>query len=171
MLKRFSNISCFVFDMDGVLTDGSLLVLPNAVMARTMNIKDGFALQLAVKKGYQVMIVSGGNSPEAKDRLMKLGINDIWMEVKDKVALLKSVMEERKINPEQVLYMGDDIPDLLVMQTIGLPVCPSNAAQDIKGIALYISNLKGGEGCVRDVIERVLKLRGDWDFGTDISSR
>lgn len=171
MLKRFSNISCFVFDMDGVLTDGSLLVLPHGIMARKMNIKDGFALQLAVKKGYQVMVISGGNSPEAKERLIKLGVSDVWMEVKDKLSLLKSVLEEKQIATEQVLYMGDDIPDILVMQLVGLAVCPADAAQDVKTIAHYISHLKGGEGCVRDVIERVMKLREDWDMNTDISSR
>ncbi len=171
MHQRFSTISCFVFDMDGVLTDGSLLVLPNGVMARKMNIKDGFALQLAIKKGYQVMVVSGGNSPEAKDRLMKLGVTDVWMEVKDKVSLLNKLLQDKKILPAQVLYMGDDIPDLGVMQMVGLPVCPADAVQDIKSISQYISHLKGGEGCVRDVIERVMKLRGDWDLHTDISAR
>lgn len=170
-LQQLSQISCFVFDMDGVLTDGTLLVLPNGVMARKMNIKDGYALQLAVKKGYTVMVISGGNSPEAQDRLLKLGVDQVWMGVKDKLSLLKTQLEQKQIPIHQVLYMGDDIPDLEVMQTVGFACCPADAAKDIKLASKYISPYPGGEACVRDVIEQVLKLRGDWDLGSGLSAK
>lgn len=171
LLQQLSQISCFVFDMDGVLTDGTLLVLPNGVMARKMNIKDGYALQLAVKKGYTVIVISGGDSPEAKERLLKLGVDQVWMGVKDKLTLLKTQMEQKQIPLSQVLYMGDDIPDLEVMQAVGFSCCPVDAASDIRGASKYISPYKGGEGCVRDVMEQVLKLRGDWDLGSGIAAK
>ena len=163
VLELFNKITCFVFDVDGVLTDGTLLVLPNAVMARRMNIKDGYALQLAVKRGYQVVIISGGNSAEVKDRLEKLGVHQVLMQVTDKATALQQFMETNQLVKEQVLFMGDDIPDLEVMQHVGLACCPNDAANEIKSISQYISHLKGGEGCARDVIEKVLKLRNDWN--------
>lgn len=171
LLQQLSQITCFVFDMDGVLTDGTLLILPNAVMARRMNIKDGYALQLAVKKGYTVMVISGGDSPEAKERLLKLGVSQVWMGVKDKLSLLQEQLELRQIPMSQVLFMGDDIPDLALMQSVGFPTCPADAAIDIKNSSKYVSSYKGGEGAVRDVMEQVLKLRGDWDLGTGLSSK
>lgn len=169
MLHKFKHITTFVFDVDGVLTDGNLLVLPGGVMARTMNIKDGYALQLAVKKGYRVLVISGGNSPEVKDRLEKLGVTNVWMQVSDKPAVLKEYMQQHQLVAEAVLYMGDDIPDLQVIQLAGLPCCPADAVQEIKEKSVYISHLTGGTGCVRDVIEKVMKLRGDW--GEDSSVR
>lgn len=162
MLERFKHITTFVFDVDGVLTDGSLLVLPDGLMARRMNIKDGYALQLAVKKGYHVVIISGGHSPEVKERLLKLGVTEVWMQVENKLSVLQNFMQKQGLEKNSILYMGDDIPDLPVMQLAGLPCCPIDAVQEIKEKCLYISHLKGGEGCVRDVIEKVMKLRGDW---------
>jgi len=169
LLHKFKHITTFVFDVDGVLTDGNLLVLPGGVMARTMNIKDGYALQLAVKKGYHVLVISGGNSPEVKDRLEKLGVTNVWMQVSDKPTVLKEYMQQHQLAAETVLYMGDDIPDLQVIQLAGLPCCPADAVQEIKEKSVYISHLTGGTGCVRDVIEKVMKLRGDW--GEDSSVR
>ncbi len=171
ILKQFNAISCLVFDMDGVLTDGTLLVLPDGVMARKMNIKDGYALQLAVKKGYRVLVISGGNSPEVKDRLSKLGISEVWMQVSDKASILKEWLSINQIPSSEVLYMGDDIPDLPVMRMVGLKACPADAAIDIKNSVDYISIYKGGEGCVREVIEKVMKLRGDWDSDTGIRAQ
>ena len=171
MLDQFKHITTFVFDVDGVLTDGTLFVLPDGLMARRMNIKDGYALQLAVKKGYHVVIISGGNSPEVKHRLANLGIKEIWMQVTDKLSVLEKFMQQRKLNKSAVLYMGDDIPDLAVLQAAGLPCCPADAVQEIKEKATYISHLKGGEGCVRDVIEKVMKLRGDWGEDTTVRSQ
>jgi 3-deoxy-D-manno-octulosonate 8-phosphate phosphatase (KDO 8-P phosphatase) len=162
LLQNFKHITTFVFDVDGVLTDGSLFILPDGLMARRMNIKDGYALQLAIKKGYRVVIISGGHSPEVKDRLLKLGVTDVWMETQDKPAVLQRYMLKMGIEKESVLCMGDDIPDLKLMQLAGLPCCPADAVQEIKAICLYISHLNGGEGCARDVIEKVMKLQGIW---------
>ena len=163
MLECFKPITAFVFDVDGVLTDGSLLVLPGGVMARRMNIKDGYALHLAVKKGYKVAVISGGNSDEVNERLNKLGVEHVWMKVENKVEVLKAFMHNHNINSTQLLYMGDDIPDIKAMDLAGLPCCPADAAQEIRKKSLYVSRLKGGEGCVRDVIEKVMRLRGDWN--------
>lgn len=171
MLDKFKHITSFVFDVDGVLTDGTLLVLPGGVMARTMNIKDGYALQLAVKRGYHVVVISGGYSEEVKERLFKLGVKDVYMQVENKAAVLQQFMKQHNLGPEKVLYMGDDIPDLDVMQLTGLPCCPFDAVQEIKEIAVYISHFKGGEGCGRDVIEKVMKLRGDWNNDTSVRSK
>lgn len=171
MLDSFKHITTFVFDVDGVLTNGTLILLPNGVMARSMNIKDGYALQLAIKKGYRVLVISGGDSPEVVERLNKLGVSEVWMKVKDKKSLLDKYLKEHAIDNKAVLYMGDDIPDLSVMQSAGLACCPADAVQEIKDLSIYISHLSGGVGCVRDVIEKVLKLRGDWNDDTNIQAK
>ena len=171
MLSQFKHISTLVFDVDGVLTDSTLLVLPDGVMARRMNIKDGYALQLAVKKGYRVLIITGGNATEVKERLVKLGISEIWMKVEDKAAVLKEYMEQHGLLKEEVLYMGDDMPDRQVMLLAGLPCCPADAVQDIKEVSVYVSPIKGGEGAARDVIEKVMKLRGNWGEDTTVRSK
>ncbi len=171
MLDTFKHITTFVFDVDGVLTDGSLFVLPDGLMARRMNIKDGYALQLAVKKGYHVVIISGGDSPEVKQRLINLGIKEVWMQVTDKRTVLENFMQQHQLPASAVLYMGDDIPDLQVMQAAGVACCPADAAQDVKQKSIYISHIKGGEGCARDVIEKVMKLRGDWGEDTAVRAQ
>lgn len=163
VLELFKPINTFVFDVDGVLTDGTLLVLPDGVMARHMNIKDGYALQLAVKKGYHVVIISGGVSPEVKERLNKLGVMHVFMQVHDKVAVLNKFMQQHHLSTQQVLFMGDDMPDAPALRLVGLPTCPADAATDIKNIAQYISPIIGGAGCARDVIEKVMKLQGNWN--------
>lgn len=171
LLESFKSITSFVFDIDGVLTDGTVLVLDNGLQARRMNIKDGFALQMAVKMGYKVKIISGGHSPQVLDRLDKLGIKDVQMSVQDKAAMLKSWMSEQGLKKEQVLFMGDDLPDLAAMQLAGFAACPADAVPEIKTVCTYISPLSGGEGCVRDVIEKVLRINGHWTFSTDVASR
>lgn len=171
MLDSFKHITTFVFDVDGVLTNGTLMLLPNGVMARSMNIKDGYALQLAIKKGYRVLVISGGDSEEVIDRLNKLGVTEVWMKAKNKKSLLDEYLKEHAIENKAVLYMGDDIPDLAVMQLAGLPCCPADAVQEIKEISIYISHLSGGAGCARDVIEKVLKLRGDWNDDMNIQAK
>ena len=170
VLSLFKDVSCFVFDMDGVLTDGTLLILPGGVWARKMNIKDGYALQLAVKKGYKVVIISGSDSGEVRERLNRLGITDVHMNVKDKAALLQNLMVDNNLERQQVLCMGDDIPDLDMLKSSGLASCPADAVQEIKDVAHYISPFKGGEGCVRDVIEKVLKLNEVWNNDTSVAS-
>jgi 3-deoxy-D-manno-octulosonate 8-phosphate phosphatase (KDO 8-P phosphatase) len=171
LLELFKKITTFVFDVDGVLTDGNLFVLPNGLMARRMNIKDGYALQLAVKRGYYVIVISGGNSPEVKDRLMKLGVTNVWMQVTDKKNILENFMREKDLQQNEILFMGDDIPDHEAMYFAGLPCCPADAAVEIKEISKYISPLPGGMGCAREVIEKVMKLRGDWKIDPHIKSQ
>ena len=171
ILSFFKTITTLVFDVDGVLTDGNLIILLNGVMARRMNIKDGYALQLAVKKNYRVVIISGGNSIEVKDRLNQLGVKDVFMRISDKKECLAEYMAVNNIKREEVLFMGDDIPDYEVMQSVALACCPADAAHEIKAISNYISPQKGGQGCARDVIEKVLALRNDWLPDTHIKSQ
>jgi 3-deoxy-D-manno-octulosonate 8-phosphate phosphatase (KDO 8-P phosphatase) len=169
--NRFLSITTFIFDIDGVLTDGTILVLENGLQARSMNIKDGFALQLAIKSGYQVMVISGSAPSPVTDRLNKLGITDVYMSVLDKKAFITSFIGKNKLKKEEVLYMGDDLPDLPAMSAVGLAACPADAATEIKDIVHYISPLNGGYGCARDVIEKVLKANNQWKYHPDVSSR
>lgn len=171
VLTGFKSIRCFIFDMDGVLTDGSLLVMPGGVWVRRMNIKDGYALQLAVKKGYTVAVISGSYSEEVKDRLARLGIDCVYMNVKDKQGVVTEFMSSFKFSPNQVLCMGDDIPDLGLLAPAGLKTCPADAVAEIREYCHYISPLPGGHGCARDVIEKVLKLNGDWTNDTSVPSK
>lgn len=171
ILSKFKPITTFVFDVDGVLTDGSLLLLNDGQMARQMNIKDGYALQLAVKKGYHVVVISGGTSEAVKQRLEKLGIKEIFLQVENKKDKLIQFVEQYGLKWEQLLFMGDDIPDHSVMQLVGMPCCPADAVMEIKQISHYISPLEGGKGCARDVIEKVLKLNGQWHIDTTVASK
>jgi len=171
LLQLFRQVTTFVFDVDGVLTDGTLTVLPDGLMARKMNVKDGYALQLAVKRGYNVVIISGGASEEVTERLLKLGVKQVYMRVTDKVSVLDSFLSSQNIPWSGTLYMGDDIPDLEVMKKVGVACCPADAVAEIKEISAYISHLNGGFGCSRDVIEKVLKLRGHWNDDTHIPSQ
>ncbi len=170
-MADFSKITTFILDVDGVLTDGTVLVLENGLQARQMHIKDGFALQMAVKMGYRVLIVSGGFSPPVKDRLLKLGVTDVHMSVQDKKKLVADYMTTHNLQKEEVLYMADDLPDLPVMKMVGLPACPADAVPEIREMVLYISPLKGGFACVRDVIEKVLKLHDQWHYREDVTSK
>lgn len=160
----FESIRTFVFDIDGVMTDGGLLVTESGDLLRKMNIRDGYATELAVKKGYNVWVISGGRQEAPCIRLKKLGVTEAHYAVPDKKVLLQTLFERYNADPATTLYMGDDIPDYAVMQLCGLPTCPQDAAPEIKSISLYISPYAGGAGCVRDVIEKVLKLNGDWDL-------
>jgi 3-deoxy-D-manno-octulosonate 8-phosphate phosphatase (KDO 8-P phosphatase) len=161
-LSKLKDITTFVFDVDGVLTDGSVLITDTGEQARAFNIKDGYALQLAVKCGYNVCAISGSRSKIAIIRLNSLGIKDVYVGANRKVDKIKLYMEEKHVIGSNVLYMGDDIPDLDAMQLVGLPTCPADAAEEIKEVSLYVSPQTGGRGCVRDVIEKVLKVQGKW---------
>lgn len=171
VLEKFKAIKTFVFDVDGVLTDGTLLILNDGQMARRMNIKDGYALQLAIKKGYRVVIISGGTSEAVKERLNRLGVTDCFLKIDNKKEKLVEYAAQHKLNWDETLFMGDDIPDYIPMQLTGLPCCPADAAPEIKKISVYISPIPGGSGCARDVIEKVLKLNGHWDLDTTVASR
>lgn len=169
-LDKLKSVQAFIFDMDGVLTDGSLTLMPGGAMARRMNVKDGYALQLAIKKGYLIAIISGSDSEEAVVRFNKLGITDVWMKAKDKIVSTQSFLKKNNLSWNNVLYMGDDIPDLEVMKKVGISCCPADAVQEIKNVSAFISHINGGMGCVRDIIEKVLKLRGDWNEDISIPS-
>jgi len=164
LLELFAPIKTFVFDVDGVLTDGSLILTDEGGMLRTMNIKDGYAMQLAVKNGYGVWIISGGKSEAVRQRLNRLGISEVHIGIESKKEFLHDIIIASKTDYSSVLYMGDDIPDYAAMQTCGLPCCPNDAVNEIRQVAKYISPKDGGKGCVRDVIEKVLKLNGHWDL-------
>jgi 3-deoxy-D-manno-octulosonate 8-phosphate phosphatase (KDO 8-P phosphatase) len=171
VLEHFQDISTFVFDVDGVLTDGGVLLLENGLQARRMNIKDGLALQMALKNNYRVVIISGGASEPVISRLQYLGLNEIHLGLKDKLKFLEGLMEQYRLKWNEMLYMGDDLPDLPVLEKVGLPCCPADSAIEVKKISKYISPLNGGYGCVRDVIEKVLKLNGHWNYNPEVSSR
>jgi 3-deoxy-D-manno-octulosonate 8-phosphate phosphatase (KDO 8-P phosphatase) len=157
-----NTIDTFIFDIDGVLTDSSVHVSQNGEMLRIMNIRDGFAMKAAIESGYNVCIISGGNNEGVRIRLRNLGITDIHLASPNKVETFKEYTELYNIKPENVLYMGDDIPDYHVMQLVGLPTCPQDAVAEIKAISKYISHKNGGKGAVREVIEQVMKVQGKW---------
>lgn len=171
LLERFKRIRTFVFDVDGVLTDGSLLIPDDGQMIRRMNIKDGYALQLAFKQGYRLAVISGGKSEAVRERLNRLGMKDVFLNVHDKKEKLLSYAAEYGLPLEELLFMGDDIPDYTVMKIAGLACAPADAAAEIKQVAHYISSLPGGAGCVRDVIEKVLKLNSNWPLDTEVMSK
>lgn len=170
ILELFTPIKTFVFDVDGVLATDLILILQGD-MARSMNTKDGYGLQLAVKKGYRVVIISGGKSEAVKQRLNGLGITDVYLGIHNKKEKLLEYVQTHQLKWPEILYMGDDIPDYSPMQLVGLPCCPADAVNEIKSISRYISHLNGGHGCGRDVIEKVLKLNGHWDLDTTIASK
>jgi 3-deoxy-D-manno-octulosonate 8-phosphate phosphatase (KDO 8-P phosphatase) len=165
--EYLKHITTFIFDVDGVLTDGTINVTTSGEMLRTMNIKDGYALKTAIDKGFNMCIISGGSNEGVRLRLAGLGIKDIFLGAHDKIEQLNEYFEKLQIKSENVLYMGDDIPDFPVMKLVGLPCCPQDAVPEIKNISKYISHKKGGDGAVRDVIEQVLKVQEKWsgDFG------
>lgn len=157
-----NDINTFVFDVDGVLTDSSVLVTNEGEMLRTMNIRDGYAMKAAIESGYNVCVISGGSNEGVRIRLQNLGIKDIHLGSPDKVKTFNEYTNSNAIKHENVLYMGDDIPDFHVMKLVGLPTCPQDASPEIKNICRYISHVKGGRGAARDVIEQVMKVQGKW---------
>ena len=156
------DITTFIFDVDGVLTDGTVQVTTKGRLLRRMNIKDGFALKTAVDNGYHVCIISGGSNEGVRSRLRGLGVTNIYLGVSDKIEQMDEFLDIHNIDPQNVLYMGDDIPDLYVMQKAGLACCPQDAAPEIKSISKYVSHKNGGQGAARDVIEQVMKVQGKW---------
>lgn len=160
--EELKKIRAFVFDVDGVLSRQEVSLSSEGELIRTSCAKDGYALMYSGKKGYILAIISGGGSPGLEERFKKLGIKDIYLRIENKVEALEELMSKYKLKSEEIMYMGDDIPDYNVMTRVGLPVCPADACEEIKGISKYISDLNGGMGCVRDVIAQVLKARGDW---------
>jgi 3-deoxy-D-manno-octulosonate 8-phosphate phosphatase (KDO 8-P phosphatase) len=161
--EYLSDITTFIFDVDGVLTDGTITVTTDGEMLRTMSIKDGFALKTAVDARFNICIISGGSNEGVRKRLSGLGIKDIYLGAHNKIDQLNEYLEKNNISTSNVLYMGDDIPDFPVMKLVGLPTCPQDAVPEIKAISKYISHKNGGNGAVRDVIEQVLKVQNKWN--------
>jgi len=157
-----TEVDTFIFDYDGVMTDGKLILQHEGNPLRSANVKDGYALQLAVRLGYRVVIISGGISRSVENRFEALRIKDVFLGVSNKLEILNSYIAENHLDPQKMVYMGDDIPDYKVMQEVGIPCCPADASEEIKNISIYISDKKGGDGCVRDIIEQVLKVQGKW---------
>lgn len=156
------NVTAFIFDYDGVMTDGTVYMDSNGDPLRTSNVKDGYALQLAGKLGYHLAVISGAVVTNITKRLNMLGVTDVFTGIPDKVVKLEEYMEQYGLKPEQIVYVGDDIPDLPVMRRVGVAACPADAAPEIRQICHFISERPGGRGCVRDIIEQTLKVQGKW---------
>jgi len=165
--QLLSNITTLIFDVDGVLTNGMVTIMPNGELVRNMNIKDGYALKTAINQGLNVCIISGGKNEGVRIRLENLGIKDIYLGAHNKIEQYNELVTTYNLQSENVLYMGDDIPDLPIMKLVGMPCCPNDAVREIQQISKYISDKKGGEGCVRDVIEQILRVQGKWDNNVD----
>lgn len=160
--ELLSGVTTFIFDYDGVMTDGTVYMDSNGDPLRTSNVKDGYAIQLASKLGYHLAVISGAVVTNITKRLNMLGVEDVFTGVPDKVLKLEEYMKQHQLTPDQVVFMGDDIPDIKVMRKVGVPVCPADAADEVKQVSVYVSRCPGGRGCVRDVIEQTLKVQGKW---------
>ncbi|MTB50929.1 HAD family hydrolase [Lewinella sp. W8] len=161
-LERFAEISTFILDVDGVLTNSQLLIMENGQLLRQMNVRDGYAIKRALDTGYRVCIITGGKSQGVVSRLRGLGVTDVYYGIHDKVEAYQEYLMIHDLKDEEVLYMGDDMPDYELMRLVGFPTCPKDACPEILSLSAYISGARGGEGCVRDVIEKTLRLNGDW---------
>ena len=165
------KVSAFIFDVDGVLSNECIVIDSSGELLRTANTKDGYAIQYAVKQGYPVAIITGGVSDAVEKRYRGLGVKDIYMGSKDKIKDFEDFIAKHDLDPDSIMYMGDDLPDYDVMKRIGIPTCPANAVEQIKSISNYISDKDGGYGCVRDVIEQVLRAHSKWvEADTSIQS-
>ena len=160
--KLLKNISTFIFDYDGVLTDGTIILMSEGEPLRTAHVKDGYAIQLAIKNGYKIAIISGGKSKSMYHRFSALNITDVFLGVTNKIEVLDKYLNNNDLKTENVLYMGDDLPDIPAMKLAAIASCPQDAVQEVKEVSDYISHRYSGDECVRDVIEQVLKVRGDW---------
>lgn len=171
VLAEFKKVTTFIFDVDGVLTDSTVFLLDNGLQARRMNIKDGLALQMAIKNGFRVITISGSFSEPVIQRLRKLGLEEVHMAVTDKKKFVEEYLASHQLQWDEILYMADDLPDRALMKQVGLPCCPADAVPEILELSKYISSLNGGYGCVRDVIEKVLKVQDKWIFHEDVVSK
>ena len=171
VLAEFKKVTTFVFDIDGVLTDSTVFCLENGLQARRMNIKDGLGLQMAMKNGFHVLAISGSQSDPVMQRLKKLGLTEVHMSVTDKKQFVSDFIKKNDLDWDEMLYMADDLPDLELMRSVGLPCCPADAVPEILESSKYISPINGGFGCVRDVIEKVLKVQDKWIYHKDVLSK
>ena len=154
------KIRTFILDVDGVLTDGKILINSDGELLRSFDTKDGYAMKCALVKGFKIAIITGGRNEAVRERFKELGVIDIYLGTHHKLDAYQDLMDNYNLNPEEILYIGDDIPDIPVMEKVGLGCCPADATSDVKAIADYVSHKKGGEGCVRELIEQVLRVQG-----------
>ena len=162
MLDKLKQITTFIFDVDGVLTNGKILITENGDQLRQYNIKDGYAIQLALNKGYQVCIITGAKSKSVELRMQGLGIKYIYLGASYKLPLFEDFLNKTNIKREEIVYVGDDLPDQEIMEQVAISVCPADGVEEIKQCSNYISAFNGGDGVVRDIIEKVLKVKGHW---------
>jgi len=158
------KIRTFIFDVDGVLTDGKILINSDGELLRSFDTKDGYAMKCALVKGFKIAIITGGRNEAVRERFKELGVIDIYLGTHHKLDAYQDLMDNYNLNPEEILYIRDDIPDIPVMEKVGLGCCPADATSDVKAIADYVSHKKGGEGCVRELIEQVLRVQGKWSL-------
>ena len=156
------NIKTFIFDVDGVLTDGKILITNEGELLRTFDTKDGYAMKCALVQGYKIVIITGGRNKGVEERFKELGVFDIYMGAHHKTEAYQDLLDNYDLDPETILYLGDDVPDIPVMEKVGLGCCPADAVSDVKAMADYVSHKNGGEGCVREIIEQVLRVQGKW---------
>ncbi|PQJ18494.1 KdsC family phosphatase [Nonlabens tegetincola] len=161
--ELLNDVTTFILDVDGVLTDGRLLISESGELLRTMNARDGYAIKTALNNGYKVCIITGGRNDGVKSRLMGLGVEDVFLNASDKMVQMREYVVKHNLTPEEILYMGDDMPDLPALEYAGVATCPQDAIQEVKSICNYISHRNGGDSCVRDVIEQVMKVQGKWN--------
>lgn len=163
---KLKNIKAFAFDVDGVFTDGSVLATDSGDLLRVHNAKDGFGLRMAVLKGYGTAIITGGNSESVRKRFLGIGVKneDIYLKSRNKVPDFYDYCKKHNLEPSQVAFVGDDLPDIPILKVCGLAVCPADAVEEVKEVCDYVSLYNGGRGCVRDLVEQVLKIQGNWVF-------
>ena len=156
------NIKTFIFDVDGVLTDGKILITNEGELLRSFDTKDGYAMKCALVQGYKIAIITGGRNQGVEERFKELGVYDIYMGAHYKLDAFQDLLDNYDLDPETILYIGDDVPDIPVIEKVGLGCCPADAVSDVKAMADYVSHKNGGEGCVRELIEQVLRVQGKW---------
>jgi len=162
--KLLPKIKTFIFDVDGVLTDGKILITSEGDLLRSFDTKDGYAMKCALVKGYKIVIITVGRNEGVRERFKELGVYDIYMSAHHKLDAYQDLQDNYNLNPDEILYIGDDVPDIPVMKKVGVSCCPADAVSDVKAMADYISHKKGGEGCVREIIEQVLRVQGQWSL-------
>ena len=155
-------VEAIVLDVDGVMTDGGIIPTPDGDFIRRYYAKDGYAIAYAIREGYKICVISGGRGEMLRRRLEMLGVERMYLDCMDKINAIKEFMADYDLSPEEVIYMGDDIPDLECMREVGMPVCPADSAPEVIECSRYISEFEGGRGAVRDIVEQVLRARGDW---------
>lgn len=170
LLGALQKIKLFVFDVDGVLTNSQILLSESGEQLRSMNIKDGYALQLAIKKGFQIVIISGATADPVVVRMNKLGVSEVFMGIKNKAALLKRILIEKGLSAHEIMVMGDDVPDLEILKMAGVAACPQDAVHQVKKVCHFISAKNGGEGCVREIIEKIMTLQHLWNEDLGVAS-